>query len=233
MADTSAGWLWSRVIWISNKWRGTDFDLWSRYHSRSSPKISGKVLCAKTTYSWRVFPHKMDSGNPITSFSVINLQSIAAATMVTDFPRPISSATSLPGISASQNQFLMMNQMAQTWCSRNIVPRRLGIEYLWPGTLSSIEWRTGWAFCSLTASSTHSCWNSLLIVLSTVINSELVFAGSRTSSPSTTCPWISLEPLSVFFSSSMMTFSCSYVSWEDGLIFRCSWNSSQCDVFHS
>jgi hypothetical protein len=40
-----------------------------------------------------VFPHKIDTGNPITNFSVTNLQSIAAAIEVKVFPRPILSAT--------------------------------------------------------------------------------------------------------------------------------------------
>jgi len=91
--------------------------------------MPGKSLCAKITHSSRVFPHKMDSGNPITTFSVTNLQSIAAATEVKVFPRPISSATSAPGISASQTHLLTMNQMVHTWCARNLVPGRPGIEY--------------------------------------------------------------------------------------------------------
>jgi len=101
-AEISAGCPWGDVDWISNRQRGTEFNLWSRYHSRSSPTMPGKSLRAKSTHSSRVFLHKMDSGNPITTFSVTNLQSIAAATEVKVFPRPISSATSAPGISASQ-----------------------------------------------------------------------------------------------------------------------------------
>ena len=56
----------------------------------------------------------MDSGNPITTFSVTDLQSIAAATEVKVFPRPMSSATCAPGISVSQTHLLTMNHMAQT-----------------------------------------------------------------------------------------------------------------------
>jgi len=44
----------------------------------------------------------MDIGNPITTFSVTNLQSIAAATEVKAFPRPISSATSAPASATTQ-----------------------------------------------------------------------------------------------------------------------------------
>jgi len=127
----------------------------------------------------------MDSGNPITTFSVTNFQSIAAATEVKVFPRPISSATSAPGISASQTQLLTMNQMAQTWCGRNLVPGRPGIDYLWPGTQSSVDWQIGWVFSSRTASSRHLCSNLLLIVLSTVIKIQLVLSGTRASLPST------------------------------------------------
>jgi len=113
-ADTSAGCPWGGVVWISNSWRGTEFNLWSGYHSHSSPTMLAKLLCAKITHSSRVFPHKMDSGNPITTFSVTDLQSIAAATEVKVFPRPMSSATCAPGISVSQTHLLTMNHMAQT-----------------------------------------------------------------------------------------------------------------------
>jgi len=149
--------------------------------------MPGKSLCAKITHSSRVFPYKMDSGNPITTFSVTNLQSIAAATEGKVIASPISSATSAPGISASQTYLLTMNQMAHTWCARNLVPGWPGIEYLWPGTRLSVDWRIGWALSSLTTSSRHSCSNLLLIVLRTVVKTELVLSGSRTSSPSSIC----------------------------------------------
>src|SRR5882757_5935385 len=136
--------------------------------------MPGKSFCAKITHSSRVFPHKIDSGDTITTFSVTNLQSIAAATEVKVFPRPILSATTAPGISASQTHLLTMNQMAHTWCARNLVPGKPGIEYLWPGTRSSVDWRIEWAFSSLTASSRHSSSNWLLIVLRTVLKMELV-----------------------------------------------------------
>jgi len=191
-ADISAGCLWGGVVCISNRRRGTEFNLWSGYHSRSSPTMPGKSLCAKITHSSRLFPHKMDSGTPITTFSVTNLQSIAAATEVKVFPRPISSDTSAPGISASQTNLLTMKQMAHTWCTRNLVLGRPGIEYLRSGTRLSVDWWIGWAFSSLTTSSRHSCLNSLLIVLRTVLKTKLVISGSRTSSPSSTCSWTPL-----------------------------------------
>jgi len=186
---------------------GHRIQFWSGYHSSSSPTMPGQSLSANITHSSWVFPHKMDSGNPITTFSVTNLQSIATTTEVKVFPRPISSATSTPGISESQTHLLTMNQMSQTWCARNLVPGRRGIGYLWPGTWSSGDWRIGWAFSSLTASSRHSCSNSLLIWLRTVLNTELVLSGSRTSSPFSTCSWTSLAPWSGFISSSMIYFN--------------------------
>jgi len=193
--------------------------------------MPGKSLCANITHSSRVFPHKMDSGNPITTFSGTNLQTIAAATEVKVFLRPISSATNAPGISASQTHLFTMNLKSQTCCAKNLVPGRPGIEYLWPGTRSSVDWRIGCAFSSLTASSRHLCSNSLWIVLRTVFSTELVSSGSRTSSPSSICSWTFLPLLSVYFSSSIISFSCPDVSWADMLIFRRSWNSSQCSVF--
>jgi hypothetical protein len=76
--------------------------------------MPGNPLHTTITHCSRIFPYEMDSGNPITTFSVRNLQSIAAATEVKVNPRPISSASSAPGISASQIHLLTMNQMAQT-----------------------------------------------------------------------------------------------------------------------
>jgi len=226
-ADDSAGWPCCAGDWISERQQDTEFCLRNGYQSHLSTIISGKTFCARWTHSSRVFPHKIDSGNPITTFSVSNLHIIAAATEVKVFPRPISSATSAPGISLSQTHLLTRNHMAQTWCTRNFVLARPGIEYLWPATRSSMDWWIGWAFSSLTATSRHSCTKSLFIVKKTVFSIELVFSGSRSTSPST-CSWTSLAPVSVFFSSSMISFSCSEVSWADGLIHRCSWNLSRC-----
>jgi len=149
--------------------------------------MPGTSLSAKITHSSRVFPYKMDSGNPITTVSVTNLQSIGAATEVKVFPRFVSSATSAPVISASNTHLIMINQMAKTWCASNLVPGRPGIEYFWPGTRSSVDWRMGWIFSSLTTLSRESCSNSLLIVLGTVYNTARVLSGSRTSLPSSTC----------------------------------------------
>jgi len=226
--EIRAGCPWGGVDWISNRWQGTEFNLWSGYHYRSPPTMPGKSLCAKLTHSSMVSPHKMNTGNPITTFPVTNLQSISAATEVKVFPRPSSSATSACGISPSQTHLLTMNQIAQTWCSRNLVPGRHGIEYLRPGTRSSVDWLIGCAFSSLTWSSRQSCSNSLMIVLRTVFGTELLSSGWRTSSPSSTCSWTSLALLSLFISSSLISFSCSDVRWADTLIFWRSWNLSQC-----
>jgi len=49
--------LWGGVVCISNRWQGTEFNLWSEYHSHSSPTMPGKSLCAKITHSSRLFPH--------------------------------------------------------------------------------------------------------------------------------------------------------------------------------
>jgi hypothetical protein len=38
--------------------------------------------------------------------------------------------------------------------------------------------------------------------------------------------------LSVFVLSSMISFSCSDISWADELIFQRLWSSSECSVFH-
>jgi len=184
-ADVGAGCPCGGVDWISERRRGTELCLCDVYHSRSSLIILGKLFCTRSTYSSSVFPDRVDSGNPIETLSVPNLQCIAAVTEVKVFPRPISSATSAPGISASQTHLLIMNHMAQTLCARNFVPGWHGIEYLSPGTQLSVDWRIRWAFRRWTSSLRHSCSNWLLIVLRTVLNTELLVSGSRTSSPST------------------------------------------------
>jgi len=232
MAGICAGCPWGSVDWISNRRRGTEWNLWGGYHSRSSPTMPRKLLCPNITHSSRVFPHTMGSGNPITTCSATNLQRIAAATEMKVFPKPISSTTSAPGTSASETHHLTMNQMAQTWCAKNLVAGRPGIKYLRPGTRSSVDWRIGSAFCSLTSSSRHLCSNLWLIVLRTVFSTDLVFSGWRTSSQSSTSSWTSLASLSVFYSSSIIPFSCLDVSWADMLMIWRSWNSSQCYIFH-
>ena len=150
--DVRAGCPCSGVCWISMRRQGTDLCLRRGYHSCSSLIIAGKSFCTIFTHLSRVFPQKMDSGDPITTFTFSRLQIIAAATEVKVFPCPISSATSAPGISASQTHIVTMDQIAQTWCPRHFGLGRAGIEYLWPGTWSSIDGRIGWAFGSLTAS---------------------------------------------------------------------------------
>ena len=78
--DVSAGHPCGGVFWIYMRQRGTELCLRSGCHSRSSPIILGKSFCTIFTHLSRVFPHTTDSSNPITTFSVGNLQIIAAAT---------------------------------------------------------------------------------------------------------------------------------------------------------
>ena len=127
-ADVSAGCPCGGVFWIS-MWRlATELCLCNGYHSHSPPIIPGKSFCTIVSHSASVFTHKIDSGNPITTFSVSSLHIIAAATDVKVFQRPISSATSAPGISATQTHLLTMNHIAKTWCTRNMVLGRPRIE---------------------------------------------------------------------------------------------------------
>jgi len=226
-ADVSAGCPCCGVFWISMTPLGTELCLRSRYHSHSSPILLGKLFSTIFTQSAWIFPHKIDNSYPITNLSVRSFHPIAAATEVKVFPSPISSSTSAPGVSASQTHLLTMNQITKTWLPTQFVPRRPGIEWLWPTTWSSIDWRIGWGFSCLTTSSRHSWSNSLLFVLITVLHTELVLSGSRTSSPST-CSWTSLAPWLVIFSSWMISFSCVDVSWADGLILRHTWNLRRC-----
>ena len=67
-AEISAGSPWGEVDWISNRRRGTEFNLGRRYHYCCSPTLPRKLLYTNIAYSSRVFPHEMDSGNPITTF---------------------------------------------------------------------------------------------------------------------------------------------------------------------
>jgi len=187
-----------------------------------------KSLLAAISRYMRVFPCYMDSDNPITIFSHMNFQIITAASEVKVFRRPILSATSSPELSALQTHLLRMNHMSQTWCAWSLVPDRPGIEYVWSGTQLSLDWRIGQALSSLNTSWRHWYSNLLLIVLRTRFNTELVYTGSWISSQSSTCYWTSLPSLSVFFSSSTMSFSSSDIRCVDGLIFQQSWNPSQC-----
>jgi hypothetical protein len=113
---------------------------------------------------------------PITTFSVTNLQIIAAEATVEVFSRHISSTTSTPGLSVSKTYLLTMNQMAQIWCSTTLVQSGPRIEYLWPGTWSSVDWQIGWAFRSLPAVSRVMFSNLFVIELTIILNTELVFA---------------------------------------------------------
>jgi len=137
-AGESAGCLCCGVICISGMLRGTEFCLGDGWQSRPSPVILGKSFCALLRHSSRVFPHKIDSGNRITTFWVSCLHLIAAPTEVKVLPRPILPATSDPGISESQTPLLTMNNMAETWCARNFMLGWPGIKSLWPGTRSSV-----------------------------------------------------------------------------------------------
>ena len=231
-ADVSTGCPCVGVVWISMRQQGTECCLGNGYHFRSSKIIPEESLCAIVTHSSRLFLHKIDSSNPIATFSVSSLDIIAAPTVVKILPRSISSATSATGIPDCQTHLPTMNHVAKTWGARNFVPGWAGIESLWPGTPSCGILRIRWAFSGLTASSWHSCSIYLLIVSGTAVSTDPESSGSRTSSASSTSSWTSLAPLSVVFSSWMIPFCCSDVSWGDGLIFRCSWNSLQCYVLH-
>jgi len=226
-ADVSAGCRCGGVCWISMSCQGTKSCLCNGYQFRTSPKIPEKSFRTMFTHSARIFHYTIHSGNSITTFSVSSVHIIAAATKVKVVPRPISSDTSAPEISASHTHLFTMNHIAQTWYARNLVPGRPGIQFLWPGAQSSVDLWIGWAFSSLTCSSRHSCSNSLLIVLRTVLNTGLVLSGLWTSSPST-CSLISLAPWLVYILSSMISFSWYEVSYADGIIPQHFWNSSQC-----
>jgi len=142
-ADLGTGWPGGRVNWISERRRSTELCLCYGYHSHSLPIIPRWSFCARVTHSSMEFPHNINSSDPITTLSVSSLHIIAAATALKVFPRPILSATSATGISVSQTHLLTMNHMAQTWCARNFFPGRPGIDYLGPGTGSSIDWGIG------------------------------------------------------------------------------------------
>jgi hypothetical protein len=109
------------------------------------------------------------------------MQSITAATEVNVIPTPITSAPGDPGISASPTHFLIKTRMAQPRCTRKQVPGRPGIEFLRPGTLSSVDWGIEHTFSSLTDSSSHLYSSAVLIVLQTGISTEPEFPALRTS----------------------------------------------------
>jgi hypothetical protein len=115
--EVRAGCPWSGVCSMSMRRQGTKFFLRSGYHFHSSPIIPGKSFGTLFIHSARIFPHKIDSGNPITTFSDSGLHIIAAASEVKVYPSPISATTSARGISASETHLLRMNLSAQTLCA--------------------------------------------------------------------------------------------------------------------
>jgi len=129
-ANASTGCPCSGVFCISMRQWGAELCLCNKYRSHCSLIISGKSFCTTFTYSAWVFSHNIDRSKPITTFSISSLHIITAATDVKVFPRPILSATSASGISASQTHLLTINHMAQTWCARSLVPHRPGTEYM-------------------------------------------------------------------------------------------------------
>jgi len=86
-ADVITGCPCGGVDWISEMLWGTGYCLSNGYNLCSSLIIPGKLCCARLIHSSSVFPHKIDSGNPITTFSVSSLLIIAAATEVKVMPR--------------------------------------------------------------------------------------------------------------------------------------------------
>jgi len=141
-------------------------------------------------------------------------------------PRPVANTT--PGISESQPHLITRNHIAQTWWTRNKASASAAIEYLLQWTRLAFDWQIGRAFSNRTPSSWYWCSNALWIVLRTACITELGLSGSRISSPSSTVSWTSLAPLFVSFSSSIISFSCSNVTWADGLLLLRTWNALQC-----
>lgn len=81
-----------------------------------------------------LFPHIIAIGNATTTFSGCNLHIIATATEVSVLSRCKVSAASAPGTFQSQTHLLIMNHIAQTCCTRNLITGRLGINYLLQAT---------------------------------------------------------------------------------------------------
>jgi hypothetical protein len=78
-ADVSAGCPCNEDDWITEWQRGTEFCVRNGHHSRLLRIILAKSFCARSTHISSIFPYKIVCGNPTTTFSVTNLQSIAAA----------------------------------------------------------------------------------------------------------------------------------------------------------
>jgi len=174
-----------------------------------------------------VFPHIIDSGNPITTISVSYLHIIATATEVNVFPSPIHLLPVLLAYLHPKPISLQWTILPKIWCARNLVLGRLQIECLLLGTQSWFDWRIGGAFSWMIVMSRYLYCHLLLCALRSELNTDLVLSGSRTSSQST-CSWTSLAPLCDLFSSLMISFGCSKVSSADGGTLWCL--QIHCDV---
>jgi len=164
-----------------------------------------------------VFLHPIDTGNTTITFSVSNLHITAAATKVNVFLRPISFATSTPGITESHTHLLTMNLTVQIWCGRNLIRGRLAIEYFVPGTQTFIDSWIRHAFSNLTTLWSYSCSNLYSILKRSFPNTNLLRHGSSTSLWFTRS-WTFLERCFVIYSSPIISFCCPNWSWANGLI---------------
>ena len=124
---------WGDLVWITERRQSTEFMLCNDDHSGSSQIMSEYMFSAIFTHSTIVFPHKIESSKPTTSFSVSNLHIIATATEVNVLPRPISSATRAHVTSESQTHLHTMKNLTQTWSARNVVVGMPGTEYCCQG----------------------------------------------------------------------------------------------------
>jgi Tfp pilus assembly pilus retraction ATPase PilT len=88
-----------------------------------------------------VFHHNIDRANPITTFSISNVCKTASAVEVISLPKSVVFATAATGISKSQTHLHAINNIAKTWCTRDIVTGRPGIEYTLPETQSAFDQR--------------------------------------------------------------------------------------------
>jgi hypothetical protein len=59
------------VVLISKLLQGTEFSHCNGKHSHFTPLMPGLLFCTKFTHFSRIFPHKMDSSNPGTIFSLL------------------------------------------------------------------------------------------------------------------------------------------------------------------
>lgn len=145
-ARVNARCLWGGVVW-SFKWGwGTQFCLCTWYQSQSSPIISGLALWATFSNSSMVFPLIIESGNPITIVAFWIMHIIDSPTDVNIFLRPSLFATSPAAISKSQTHLHTMNNIVETWCTRNVAQGSLEIDCLLPGTRLPLNWWIGPAF---------------------------------------------------------------------------------------